>query len=263
MGKSFLMISGKGGVGKSTLTAALGVAAARQSMKVALIDGDIGLRSLDLMLGLQDKVLYDMADLVAHRCRLDQALIWHHELPDLCLMVGGQQARPKDFGQADLKKIINTLKKRFDLVLIDGPAGLGRGMRNFASLADEVVVCATPDAVSLRAAEKLSGQLYAKGLRPSLLLNRLLPERVIAGQVAQPAALAQGLDLPLLGVLEEDPAIYTALLAGKTAAQTGQEGLNQALANMVQRMLGLSCPLPEYHQEKLSFWRRFLLWLED
>jgi len=263
MGKSYLLISGKGGVGKSTLAAAIGVAAARAGMRVVVVDGDFGLRGLDLMLGMQDRVLYDMADLVQRRCTLDQALITHPEYPGLNLLVGGQHARPKDFKRSDLQKILGTLQRRYDLVLVDGPAGLGRGMRNFVGLANEVLLVATPDPVSLRGVEKLAADLYAQGIRPGLLLNRYVPERVLAGQLDQPAQLAQQLDLPLLGVVEESPLVQTALANGKTAAQAGDAGLDTAFLDIVQRMLGLNNPIPEYHPVKLTWFQRFVKWLED
>lgn len=263
MGKSFLFISGKGGVGKSTLASALAITAAKMGKRVAVIDGDIGLRSLDLLLGLQDKVLYDMADLVSRRCRLDQILIWHSDFPSLCLIVGGQQAKPKDFKKQDLQKIIKTLQKRFDYILVDGPAGLGRGMRNFCDLVDEVVVVATPDPVAIRSAEKLASQLYSTGTRPQLLLNRVDVERVLAGELQQPQSLALSLDLPLAGVLEENASVYTALLQGKTAAQAGDEALNKALQDILQRLDGKDCPIPEYKKVRPTTFQRFLNWLKD
>ncbi|NLW21268.1 MAG: AAA family ATPase [Clostridiales bacterium] len=263
MGKSYLFISGKGGVGKSTLAAAIGVAAARAGMRVALVDADIGLRSLDLLLGLQDRILYDMADLTQRRCSLDQALIKHPEFPTLSLLVGGQQARPKEFKRLDLQKILNTLHKRFDLVLVDGPAGLGRGMRNFVGLADEVLLVATPDAVSLRSVEKIAQDLYNQGIRPGLLFNRYTPGRVLAGELAQPNQLAATVDLPLLGVVEESPLVLDAQHAGHSAAQTGDEGMDTNFLDIVQRLLGLNNPIEDYLPEKLTRWQRFLKWLED
>lgn len=263
MGKSFLLISGKGGVGKSTLTSALGVAAAKAGMRTALVDGDLGLRSLDLLLGMQDRVLFDMVDVVQRRCALDQALVSHPEYPQLHLLVGGQQAKPKDFQPADLKKIIKTLTKRFDLLLVDGPAGLGRGMRSLSGLTDHTVLVATPDPVSLRSVEKLSSLLYAQGLRPELLLNRVIPQSVLGGILPQPSAIAQGLDLPLLGVVEESAHIYTSLLAGQTAAQTGDAALDLALHDIVQRMLGFNNPIKEYVPVRLTWLERIKRWFED
>jgi septum site-determining protein MinD len=262
MGKSILFISGKGGVGKSTLAAGLAVAAARKGKRVALIDGDIGLRSLDLFLGLQDKVLYDLADLVARRCTLNQTMIWHDTYSNLCLIAGGQQAKPKDFKRQDLQKILRTLKKSFDLVLVDGPAGLGRGVRNFVGLTDEVLILATPDLVSLRSAEKLAAQLYTVEIRPYLLLNRVSPDLVMAGQIQQPRMLSMNLDLPLVGVVEECPAVYTALLSGKTAAQTQETALNSALEDILARLEGEEREIHDYLPVELTWFERFVEWLK-
>ncbi len=263
MGKSHLFISGKGGVGKTTLTAAIAVTAAKQGQRVAVVDGDVGLRGLDLLLGLQDKVLYDLKDLVERRCTLEQTLIWHDTYPNLCLLVGGQQAKPKDFAKKDLKKVLLTLTRRFDLVLVDGPAGLGRGINNFTDIVDEVIVVLTPDPVSIRGAEKLVSQLYPVGLRPSLVINRVMKELVYENATPQPNAIAMDLDLPLLGVVEESPLIYQSLLAGKTAAQTGDEGIDARFESLLRAMNGTIEPIPDYQVPKLNFYQRIWEWLKD
>lgn len=263
MGKSFLFMSGKGGVGKSTLAAAIAVTAAEQGRRVALIDGDIGLRSLDMMLGLQDKVLFDLSDVTSRRCPLDSALVWHPQFPTLRLLVGGQEAKPKDFKQGDLVKIISTLKKRFDWVLVDGPAGLGRGVRNFSGIVDEVVIVATADPVSQRSAEKTASLLYPQGIRPSLLLNRVDKAQVLDGVIPQPKSLSQALELSLLGVVEESPLVYRYMLQGKTAAETEDPALKEAFRDIIQRMDGIQKPLPEYVPERLGLFRRIWKWLED
>ena len=122
MSRIILIASGKGGVGKSSLAAAMAVILARRGLRTLLIDADVGLRCLDLMLGMQDKVLYELSDCLERRCTLDEALTRHPEYPLLQLMVGGQDARPRDFDIMDLQRVMNTLSRRFDVILIDGPA---------------------------------------------------------------------------------------------------------------------------------------------
>jgi septum site-determining protein MinD len=263
MGKAYLFISGKGGVGKSTLAAALAVTAADKGLRVVLVDGDIGLRSLDMMLGLQDRVLFDLSDLVNRRCSLDSALVWHPFYPTLRLLVGGQSARPGDFKQQDLKKILSTLRKRFDLVLIDGPAGLARGVRNFTPLADVVVIVTTSDPIAQRGAEKTASQLYPAGIRPSLIINRVDREAVSTGVLPQPGALSGSLDLPLLGVVEESAGLFAASLEGKTAAQTGEPEIRNALEDILARMSGEERPLPEFAPTRRNLLQRLWKWLED
>lgn len=256
MGKSILIISGKGGVGKSTLAAALAVTAAKKGRRTALVDADIGLRSLDIMLGLQDQVLYDLADCVNHRCSLDDALVTHPKYPELHLIVGGQMARPKDFKPNDLKKLLRTLRAAHDTLIIDGPAGLGRGVKNFVGLADEYVVIATQDAVSLRAAEKAARVLMDAGCRPQLVINRVQSYRVEAGELPSPQVLALGLDLPLAGVIEEDPAVYTGMLQGISAAEQESGGLPRVFEDILLRIEGVQLPVPELAKETAL--KRFL-----
>lgn len=262
MGKTVLFVSGKGGVGKSTLSSALAMAAADAGKRVALLDGDIGLRSLDMMLGLQDKVLFDLADVIDGRSSLENALVWHPVTPSLRLLVLGQQSKPKDFNRKDLRKILATLARRYDLVFVDGPAGLGRGVRNFAGLTDEVVIVSTPDPVSIRSAEKTASQLYPQGIRPWLLLNRYQPEKALEGAVDQPSALSLALDLPLLGVLEETSQVNEGLLTGKTAYQTGGAPVKEALAGMLKRLEGASLPVDDYQPIRLNLFQRIWKWLE-
>lgn len=255
MGKTYLVVSGKGGVGKSTLAAALAVTAAKKDRRTVLIDADIGLRSLDMMLGLQDAVLFDLADCVEHRCKLDQALVPHPDYPNLHLIVGGQMARPKDFKPQDLKKLIKRLSVRYDTLIIDGPAGLGRGVKNFAGLADDYLIVATPDQVSLRAAEKTTQVLMKAGCRAQLVINRVQRHLLDSGEIDTPQALASALDLPLLGVIEESSQVYTGLIQGKTAAEVGE--MQQVFEDILLRLDGVQLPIQELAKEpRLKRWLR-------
>lgn len=255
MGKVILIVSGKGGVGKSTLAAALAVTAAKQNRRTALLDADIGLRSLDIMLGLQDRVLFDLADCVNHRCSLEKAMVPHPNYPNLKLIVGGQMARPKDFAPKDLKKLVHTLSLSHDTVIIDGPAGLGRGVKNFAGLADEYVVVTTPDAVSLRSAERAAQLLIFARCRPWLLINRVQRHLLPKGEIPEPETLAQGLDLPLLGVIPEEPEIYTGMLNGSTAAE-GDGSLPRIFEDILWRLEGVDLPVMALAAE--TWFQRFL-----
>lgn len=250
MGKTILIISGKGGVGKSTLAAALAVTAAKKGRRTVLLDADVGLRSLDMMLGLQDVVLYDLADCVNRRCSLDATLASHPDYPQLKLVVGGQMAKPKDFKPQDLKKLIKTLKTSHDTVIIDGPAGLGRGVKNFLGLADEYVIVATPDPISLRAAEKAAQVLMNAQCRPFLVINRVQRHMVEEGDISAPEMLALGLDIPLAGILEETPAVYTSMLKGKSAVEDAPEAFTRNLEDILLRLEGVQLPVKPLEKER-------------
>lgn len=241
MSRIILIASGKGGVGKSSLSAALAVTLARRGMRTLLIDADVGLRCLDLMLGMQDRVLYELSDCMTRRCTLDDALITHPDYPLLQLMVGGQDARPKDFDIMDLQRVMNTLSRRFDVILIDSPAGLGRGLKNFLGLAHQYVLVATPDAVCLRDTEKTAKMLMDRGLsRPSLLLNRydgVLARRLKLGT---PGDLALSLDLELMGTIPESQEVYHLQQEGKTMADAKDDRMRQAVEQAADSLMGIA-----------------------
>lgn len=253
MGKVIMVASGKGGVGKSSLAAALAVMLARQGQQVLLLDADLGLRSLDLMLGLQDKVLFELSDCAQRRCALDEALVSHPDYAGLKLMVGGQDARPKDFTHKDLARMLRTLKDRFDWLLIDCPAGIGRGIRNFIGLADEYLLVATPDAVCLRDSEKMARIIMEEtGSHPWLLLNRYEWRLRHRGLIDDPGQIALAMDLPLLGVLRQSTAAYGGQLQGKTLAEIDDPRLQEALERALRRLQGLG---GEGFAEEKPTWR--------
>lgn len=243
MSRIVLIASGKGGVGKSSLAAALAVSLAGRGLRTLLLDADIGLRSLDLMLGMQDQVLYELSDCLAGRCSLQQTLIAHPQHPLLHLMIGGQQARPGDFEVKDLTKALNTLSKRYDIILIDGPAGLGRGLRNFLGMADRYVLVATPDSVCLRDTEKTAQFMMDRGAqRPDLLINRydlLLAKRQL---LSKPEDLALALDLALVGTIPDSEEACQLTQQGKTLAEAKDAYVRAAIGLSCDGLLGIAQP---------------------
>lgn len=240
MGKVWIVASGKGGVGKSSLSAGMAVRLASRSVRTLIVDGDIGLRSLDLMMGMQDKVLYDMADCAQRRCALDDATVKHPVCPHLHLMVGGQDARPSDFYKTDLRRMFKTLRKHYDVIIVDCPAGLGRGLKNAAAVADKVILVATPDDVCLRDAEKTAALLYEKtGCRAELAINRYSEKYMRKQSRPLPGALAEELDLAYLGCIPESGRVYQAMLQGKTMAECGDKKVLKALDEVLLRLEGV------------------------
>lgn len=244
MGKIWMIASGKGGVGKSSVAAGLAVMMARQMMRVLLVDADIGLRCLDLLMGLEDKVLFELNDCVEKRCALMDAAVQHPRFPSLYLMVGGQNVRPGDFGRKDMAKIFQTLKKYYDVILIDCPAGLGRGFRNVMQVADEALLVATPDDVCLRDTEKTAATLFEqRSLRAGLVLNRYEKDAMKKGLIRAPRDIGMALDIRVMGTIPNERAVYSAMLSGKTMAECGVSAVEESLRNLSARMQGSDIPL--------------------
>lgn len=257
MGKAWIIASGKGGVGKSTITSALATALCRMKQTVCIVDADIGLRDQDVILGMENRVVYDLTDVCAHRCTLPQALIQHTTEEKLYLLPAAQFARVKDVDPKDLRKIVRQLKNRFQHVLIDCPAGIERGLRGVLHTeCDDCLLICTPDDVCIRDVER-TGSLIAekKALRPQLIVNRLNAELIAAGEMYTAQVVAQTLDLPLLGEVPEDPVIYRALLKHIPLMDCRCEGA-EALTRIARRMTGENVPLPGYGTKKPSLFRR-------
>lgn len=259
MGKVWMFASGKGGVGKSSITAGLAVVFADRGMRTLIVDADVGLRNLDLMLGLQDKVLYELYDCLEKRCSLEDAMVAHPNYPSLYLLAGGQTSRPSDFGRSQMSKVFATLKKYFDIILVDCPAGLGRGLRNILSVADECVLVATPDDVCLRDTEKTAKYVFEQtSLHSHLILNRTLPSVVKRGGMLSAQTIAQSLDLTLLGTVMSDDRVYIAMLEGKCMAEANSKQVLDSLDAIASRMQGLEVPFSFERESALKRWLRRL-----
>ena len=247
MGRIFAIMSGKGGVGKSTLAAALAECYARRSLRTVLLDGDVGLRCADLMLGMQDRVIYDLGDLTEKSCSLEQAMVRHPELPSLSLVAAPQMISASDLKRKELGRIITQLSSGADVLILDAPAGIGRGLKNLLGAAAEPVIVITPDDVCLRDAERLSALLTQREEpRPVAVFNRVSKGLVRRGEMRSPAQLAAALDIPLMGAVPDSPKVYQALLHHKSALHCGDPKVEKAIEHTAARLLGEDVPQERY-----------------
>src|SRR5512146_2991977 len=183
-GKVITVTSGKGGVGKTTMTANLGAALASRGQKVTCIDGDIGLRNLDVILGLENRIVYDLVDVVEGRCRLRQAMIRDKRLPDLYLIPAAQTRDKSAVSPSDMVRLCDDLRPEFDWILIDSPAGIERGFRNAVAPSDVVIVVTNPEVSAGRDAERIIGLIEAEEKGPArLILNRVNPAMMKRGDM--------------------------------------------------------------------------------
>lgn len=261
MGTAWIIASGKGGVGKSTLSACLGTEIAANGQRVCIVDADIGLRDQDVLLGVQDCIVFDILDVANGICPVDQALVvpQPEQLPTLSLLPASQFARAKELEAKAFRKILRTLKGCFDHIIIDAPAGIERNLRGLlSSEIDECVLVCTPDDVCIRNAERAAGVLRKKGLTSQrVIVNRLHPDYIRRGEMYAAQTVAQTLDMPLLGEIPEDPEIYRALLHHQSVMDGESEG-REAIARIARRMTtDEEVPLPNYGLKRTFFQRLF------
>ena len=256
MGKAWLIASGKGGVGKSTVVSSLGQALARMGQKVCIVDADIGLRDQDALLGMENRIVYDLVDVCNKDCRLQQALLSPMGMENLSLLPAPQFARAKELDPKAFRKIIAELKDRFDHVIIDAPAGIERSLRGLLTAEyDETLVVCTPDDVCIRNAERAVFTMEGKMLpRPSLIVNRLVPELVESGEMYSAQVVAQTLDLPLLGEIPDDQTVYRALITRVPLMETDCEA-QRALTRIARRMNGETVSLAAFGTNKRAWYQ--------
>ena len=257
MGTVLLIASGKGGVGKSTLTSALAIALGRKDASVCIVDADIGLRSQDTLLGVSDSVVYDLMDVARKGCNVRQALVRLPGEEDVSLMAASQFARAKELDAKDFARIIHELKATFGYVLIDCPAGIERSLRVLASSeVDGAIAVCTPDEVSIKDARRLCQVLKERKVKtPELIVNRLNPLLIKAGEMQPAADIAGELHLKLLGEVPEDVNIYRALLTNRRFMDLDCEAA-KAVTRIAARLRGNEIQLPAYGSHRLNWLER-------
>ena len=238
-GKVFVITSGKGGVGKSTNTANLGTGLAMLGRKVVVVDADIGLRNLDMILGLENRIVYDLVNVVERTCKISQALIRDKRYKNLFLLPAAQ-TRNKEAVTADqMLELTEKLRKVFDYVLIDSPAGIEAGFRNAVVGADMALLVTTPEVSAVRDVDRVIGLLEASGKRnPKLIINRLNPELVRRGDMLDTGAILQILAVELIGVVPEDNSMVSFTNRGEPAILSNKSLAGKAFKNIVRRIEG-------------------------
>jgi septum site-determining protein MinD len=248
--------SGKGGVGKTTTTANLGVALAMLSQRVVTIDADIGLRNLDVVMGLENRIVYDLVDAIEGHCRLRQALIRDRRLSELYLLPAAQKRDKSAVTPDQMIEVCDQLRHEFDFILIDSPAGIEQGYRNAVAPADRVAIVTTPEVSAVRDADRIVGLVEAEGKGPaSLIINRLNPDMVRRGDMLSTHDVVELLAIDLLGIVPEDKEIIVSTNRGMPVALDGKTPSGQAFRNIAGRLLGQDIPFMPL-QEPLGVFER-------
>jgi len=251
-----VITSGKGGVGKTTTSANIGTALALQGKKVCMVDTDIGLRNLDVVMGLENRIIYDLVDVAEGRCRLAQALIKDKRFDELYLLPAAQTRDKDSVSENGVKEMVVELKKDFDYVIIDCPAGIEQGFKNAVAGADQAIVVTTPENAAVRDADRIIGLLENHRIgQPKLIINRIRANMVKRGEMLGIDEICQVLAIDLLGIVPDDEYVIKAANAGEPTVMNPGSRAAIAYRNIARRMLGDTVPLMPLEEKKGLFRR--------
>lgn len=256
MGKAIVVTSGKGGVGKTTTTANIGAGLAVLGQQVALIDADIGLRNLDLFMGLENRVVYHLVDVIEGRANWKKAVVRDKRLENLVLLPSAQSRDKDAVTPQQMRMLVNDLKQEFDFVIIDCPAGIEGGFKNAIAGADQAIVVVNPEVSSVRDADRVIGLLEAEEVKDvNLVINRLKPSMVKRGEMLEIKDIVELLAIKLLGIVPEDEGIVISSNRGEPIALNQGTKAGLAFANISRRLLGEEVPFVEWKDEDTFFIR--------
>ncbi|MBV9234064.1 MAG: septum site-determining protein MinD [Candidatus Eremiobacteraeota bacterium] len=242
-GRAIVLTSGKGGVGKTTTTANLGTALAERGASVVLVDADVGLRNLDIVLGLESRVKHHLLDVLEERVQIEDALVAGKHSDRLQLLAAAQSREKEEVHTPQMVALIATLRERFDFVLIDCPAGIEMGFRNAVAGADEAIVICTPEVSAVRDVDRVIG-LLGNRFRPQLIVNRLRPQLVKRGKMLSIDDVNGILRLPLLGAIADEPEIIITTNRGEPLALRKENPTGAAYHAIAARLAGEDVPVP-------------------
>lgn len=239
MGEVIVITSGKGGVGKTTTTANLGAALALCGKKVVLVDTDIGLRNLDVVMGLENRIVYDIVDVVEEKCKLRQALIKDKRFEELFLLPAAQTRDKSAVNEEQMKELTDKLREEFDYILIDCPAGIEQGFKNAIAGANRAIVVSTAEISSIRDADRIIGLLESAEIKnPELVINRLRPNMVKRGEMMDVEDIVDLLSIDLIGVIPDDEYIITQTNKGEPAVSNKKAPSGKGYMEIARRILG-------------------------
>ncbi len=246
MGEVIVITSGKGGVGKTTTTANIGIGLSKLGKKVIVIDTDLGLRNLDVVMGLENRIVYNLVDVIEGNCRLKQALIKDKRFPELYLLPSAQTRDKTSVSPEQMKKLVSDLKDEFDFILLDCPAGIEQGFQNAIAGAHRAIVVTTPEVSAIRDADRIIGLLEKSGIRKNeLIINRIRTDMVKRGDMMSVDDVSEILAVDLLGVIPDDEYVVIATNQGEPVV--GEECLSgQCYEKICRRLLGEDIPVTDF-----------------
>ena len=244
MTRIITITSGKGGVGKTTIVANLGTALAKLGKKVALIDADFGLRNLDLLLGLENRVVYTILEVIAGECSIEKALVKDKRQPGLALLPAAQNRNKEAVSPEQVKEIVSKITPNFDYLIVDCPAGIELGFRNAIAAAKEAIIVTTPEMAAVRDADRVIGLLEAEGIKKiSLIVNRLRAEMIQLDKMISVEDIIDLLVIPLIGIVPDDERVIVSTNRGEPIVLEERPSLpGMALRNIARRLEGEEVP---------------------
>lgn len=254
LGRVIVVTSGKGGVGKTTTTASIGAALALKGKRVLVADADIGLRNLDVILGLENRIVFNLVDVAKNVCKPSQAVIKSKKSNNLFLLPASQTDDKDVVTEEQVKTVLEQYRREFHFILVDSPAGIEQGFRNACAAAEGALVVTTPEIPAIRDADRVIGLLAARGIEPSLVINRLDVDMVRRGEMLSVQDVQDILGIPLVGVVERDENIIIAANCGDPVVYNTKSKAGQAYHRIAARLCGEQIPVPALSDT--SLWSR-------
>ena len=254
-GEILVVTSGKGGVGKTTTTASLGAALALKGKRTLVVDADIGLRNLDVILGLENRIVFNLVDVAKNVCKPAQATIKSKKTNNLYLLPASQTDDKDVISEEDMRTVLDQFRREFHYILIDSPAGIEQGFRNACAAADGALIVTTPEVSAIRDADRVVGLLAARSIEPRLIINRIDMDLVRRGDMLSIKDVQEILGIELVGVIERDDNIIVAANCGEPVVYNPKSKAGAAFQRIAGRLIGESIPIPDL--DTGGIWGRF------